>query len=250
MEASIPIPAELHRSRPRPVRLSRSGRVLTVVMCALFFAAPITGLAMYRASLRQQATVQQIEETGLIADGVVTGLKRESKDSNRATVMYRFTIGSKTIDDRAKVRMSLWKTLQVGDRVPIRYLPEDLVANYPDGNPDRALPTWVASLMAAMLAALGLGCAFSLSRQRQLLADGRVAQAVVTEHKVHRSQQGTHRSIRYQFPLLNGAMSTGSSSTGRHPPAIGSGILVLYDAESPKRNRPYPFSLVRIDDEF
>ena len=250
MEPTLSVPAELHRSRPRPVRLSGTGRTLATVMIVLFISAPVAGLSMYRSSVRQRETVRQIESAGVVTPGIVTALKRESKDANRASVFYEFAAADHTVADRAKVRMSLWKTLRVGDTVPIRYLPSAPSQNYPDGHPDQVLPLWLSSVIATLFAIGGLLCVFHLTRERRLLSDGRVTEAVVTEHKVHRSQHGTHRSMRYQFTLMNGSLCVGKTGTGRTPPPIGSRILVVYDPETPARNRPYPFTLYRIDDDF
>jgi hypothetical protein len=51
-------------------------------------------------------------------------------------------------------------------------------------------------------------------------------------------------TMTYDFPLMNGAVRSGSSGTSDKPPAIGGVICIVYDGELPKRNKPYPFSLV------
>ncbi len=93
---------------------------------------------------------------------------------------------------------------------------------------------------------MGLLCLFAIQKQRRLLTDGRAAPAIVTAHHRHHSGHGgTHRSLTYEFPLLNGATATGRSQTSSKPPAVGSVICVIYDPDRPTRSMAYPFSLVQ-----
>jgi hypothetical protein len=109
------------------------------------------------------------------------------------------------------------------------------------------LPLWAPLAAAAAIASLGTLCLLALHRERNFLAEGRVSPAVVTGHRVQKSQHGTHRTMTYEFQLLNGAVRTGKGGTSDKPPAVGSVICVVYDPESPRRNRVYPFTLVTPD---
>lgn len=101
---------------------------------------------------------------------------------------------------------------------------------------------WVAPLAAA---GLGLGaslCLLAIRRQRRFLEDGRAAPARVTKHKL--TKDGC--KFYYEFPLLSGATALGQGGPAKHPPAVGTTLCILYDADDPKRNTPYPLSLVKL----
>jgi hypothetical protein len=88
-------------------------------------------------------------------------------------------------------------------------------------------------------------CLFVIQRQRRLLADGRAAPALVTQHNRHRtSHGGTYRTLVYEFPLMSGGVASGKSHTSRTAPEVGSVICIIYDPDSPQRNTVYPMSLV------
>jgi hypothetical protein len=213
----------------------------------LIAAAPAVGALMRREALIERDAARRLDQDSVVTSATVSRLKRESKDSNRATAAYQFSADGRVFDGRAKVPMSVWRQLSVGDALPVRYVPTDPALNTPDGVTPPVMPPWVPWPVAVALLIGGVGCHMVLARSRRLLADGRVAHAIVRAHKVTRTQHGTHRSMTYDFPLLNGARVTGRGETSRTPPAIGTSIIVLYDAESPRVNKPYPFKLVRLD---
>ena len=72
----------------------------------------------------------------------------------------------------------------------------------------------------------------------------------MTAERKHKGSHGTtHRQIIYQFPILAGTIATGKAAAGKTM-EVGSRINVVYDPEQPKRNRPYPFSLVTLNREW
>jgi len=243
----LEIPADLQQSRPRRVRLSGAGRALALVIALLLAGAPTAAIFMYRAALNQREVARQLETDGAVTNARVTRLKRESKDSNRASVYYEFSMAGRDYRESAKVPMAQWRELRVGSPLAVRYVVGDPAESIPDGLTPKVLPLWLPYLLAAIMLAAGGGCFALLRADRRLLEDGRVATATVREHLVSHSQHGTHRSIRYDFPTLSGVRVSGKSATSAKPPAIGSGVLVLYDSEAPKRNKPYPLSLVRLE---
>lgn len=245
--APCEIPADLQQSRPRRVRYSAAGRAQVVLIALLLAGAPTAAVLMSRAALVQRDVARELVMNGVVTSATVTQLKRESKDSNRASVYYAFDAAGRSYSDRAKVPMTQWRELHVGDSVPVRYLADAPAHNIPDGLTPRVLPLWLPYLVAATMLIAGIACVAVLRAQRRLLEDGRVAQATVRKLTVRRSQHGTHRSITYDFRAMSGGLITGKSGTSSKPPAVGSGILVLYDPESPSRNKPYPLSLVRLD---
>lgn len=108
----------------------------------------------------------------------------------------------------------------------------------------RVLPFWLPYLICGVQVGIAMLFAAILRADLRLLAEGRIAEGTVRDVKVSRSQYGTQSSVRYDFVLLSGAQMTGKTDASRTPPAIGSSLVVIYDPERPKRNKPYPFKLV------
>ena len=83
-------------------------------------------------------------------------------------------------------------------------------------------------------------------RQRVLLSEGRPAAAVVTKVRKHQGPKGgSYREIFYEVPVLAGTKVTGKA-VATSPADVGATLTVVYHPEQPKRNRPYPFSLVTL----
>jgi len=241
------LPAGLYRSRPRAVQLSNGGRALAVLAVLLCLAAPAAAVLLRRQAVVDRAERDALVHDGVVTDGVVVRLKRESKDSKRASVYYRFSANGRTFEDHAKVPIARWKAFGEGEALPIRYVSADPNVNFPDGVVPGVMPAAVPYLLSPMLLVPGILCWLALQYQRRLLSDGRAAMGVVTNVKKYRGQHGeSMRRVRYEFPLLSGAKQTGSIQTHSKVPDVGSSIAILYDAEHPKRSRPYPLSLVRL----
>lgn len=237
-------PAGLEWSRPRAVRLTGTGRFVAALIVTLLIAAPGVGLLIARESYAAAARRQQIETASVVTSGVVTRLTKESKDSNSGNVFYEFEADGRRYDGHMRIRRSWWRMLSVGDPLAVRYATAAPSNNVPDGQWPRVTPLWLSWLVGLAIAGSAALLGVKVQREWQLLAEGRIAEGTVRAVKVSRSQHGTHRSISYDFALLSGARQTGSHSVSRTPPEVGSSVVVIYDAERPKRNKTYPFSLV------
>jgi len=130
----------------------------------------------------------------------------------------------------------------------VRFVPFRPALNYPADYIEKPLPLWLPYAVALALVGTSAGCLLPIRRSRWLLEEGRTAPALVTAHKVTRDSHGARMGIQftYRFVQLSGVAVEGRSGPGRHPPEIGSTICVLYDPENPRRNAPYPLSLVRL----
>jgi len=105
-------------------------------------------------------------------------------------------------------------------------------------------------ILLAPLAFVGLGTlaavlGLTIRRQRWLLADGRPAVAVVTSTRCISAGHALSHRTTLEFQTLSGARATARLDLQKRAP-VGSELVVLYDAESPARCRPYPLSLVRL----
>jgi len=244
------IPRGLDRGVPRDVRLTGAGKFIYILAVALLVGAVVAGVALRLRGVQENDERQLLIERGVVVDAEIVRLWRASNEQKQPWVAYRFTVDGRDQQGQARVSLVKWRTLEAGAVLPVRYVPGRPDLSALDGTERRALPLWVPFMAATPLVLGGLVCLYVVRRERQLLENGRPATAVVTGHHKHRSSEGgTHRSITYEFPILSGATSKGRSSTSSKPPAIGSTICVVYDPDSPRRNKPYPFQLVRANVE-
>jgi hypothetical protein len=119
------------------------------------------------------------------------------------------------------------------------------------GEPERraaaAPPAAIAAaLVSGTLVAAGVLLAF-VRRDRELLAYGRPALAVITRVEKKRSDKGTYWRVEYEWTILSGATRRGHyKHSRRQPPPVGSAIPIVYDRDRPERHRRYPLPLVRL----
>jgi hypothetical protein len=198
------------------------------------------GIALEITALRQAEEQRLLREQGADAEGLVTRLWRSGDKGHTLWVAYRFTVQERTYAGGAKAPLRIWKNLQVGSELAVRYLPSRPALSYPHGCEPGPMPMWVPWLVAAAVSATGGLFTLPLRRQGWLLAQGRPAPAVVTRHA--KTDKGT--LVHYEFQTLSGSMAKGRSGPNRKPFAIGATLCVFYDPDNPRRNAPYPLPLV------
>lgn len=240
-------PPELVRSAPRDVRLTSGGMTLTVIAWLLAIAAVPVATLLYREAQRQAAAATALDR-GLTAPAVVDRLWQKKSDGKPVYAAIHFDAGGTRIEGERRMNTQAWKQLQVGSTVTVRYLPDNpRTWTMPGARGNTPLPSGVSFLIAGLMGGLALLLSAVVRWQRSLLTDGRVAPAVVTSFRSHKSSHGAHhRVIRYEFPLLGGGIEKGKASVSTSA-AVGDRICVIYDPERPKRSRPYPLSLVTPD---
>jgi hypothetical protein len=242
-------PAGLERSRLRPVQLTRAGRGLVVLALVLAAAALAAGIGLGLAASRQADEARMLREQGTVTDGRVTRLWRGRDKEHQPWMAYRFAGGEQTYEGSARVSLRLWRDLRVGSPIRIHYVPTRPELNNPFTASIAVMPGWVAFIVALGLAGGAVGAMLAIRSQRRLLSEGRPAPGLVTRHEKvrHGSHASRHESkYYYEFPLLSGAIARGAAGPTKNPPAVGSTIPLVYDRENPRRNAPYPFSLVRL----
>ena len=241
-------PPELARSRPREVRLTSGGRVLTAVAWLLAAASIAATVALHVEARRESDAAQRFDERRVVTTAVVDRLWRGKGDGKPAFAAFHFAADGTRIDAQSRMRTSTWRSLRVGDKLSIFYLPDDPRRFSLDGARERGIPLWLPYVIGSALAMLALLCGEVVRRQRRLLMEGRPAPAVVTKvRKHHSSHGGSHREMTYEFPLLGGGVSTGKSNAVSKGIDVGSAICIVYDPDVPTRSHPYPFSLVKLD---
>jgi len=239
------VPVELMGSRPRDVRLTASGRVLYGLAIAMIAGAVVVAVLLGHVSAQQARDRETFNRDAVTIAAEVTRLWRDSDEDKQRWVAYRYDVNGAAFAGRTKMGSSQWRGLHVGSSIVVRYLPADPAASVLAGRESDVLPRAVPPLVGGLMVGIGLLMLRGVNSQRQLLAEGRAVSAVITDIVKHTSQHGTHRSIKYRFPLLSGAMATGKSDAPRKPDAVGTVIYVVYDPDRPKRSRRYPFPLVK-----
>ena len=238
-------PRELTGSLPRDVALTAAGRALQIAATVLFGIALTVGLLLSAEMKRQGADRQAFETRGTTATASVTRLWRNSNDDKQPQVAYRYEIDGREYQGQAKMRLGAWRQLREGSPLDIRYLPDDPTRSRLANVEPHSMPFWVPVTVGLAIATAPILLLVALNGQRRLLMEGRPAPALVTKlAKHHSSHGGSHRSIRYAFPLLSGSMATGRSDSHKGAD-VGSVICIVYDPDRPRRSRPYPFELVR-----
>jgi hypothetical protein len=210
-------------------------------------AIPI-GIHLAVLAGREARESRLLRVEGIETNALVTRLWRARGEGKQPWVAYRFTIQGRTYEREAKAPLQVWKNLRVGAELPVRYVASDPEINQPPNINRRATPIWLPFAVSGALAAAGLLTMRVLQPLRRLLSSGRAAPGLVVQHMaMERSTHGRERGrkFQYEFPLLSGAIARGVSGPSKNPPAIGSIICVLYDPDNPRKNAPYPLSLVR-----
>ncbi len=215
---------------------------MLVLVVALFAGAAVSGVSLTVIAERMNDRQRLLRDDGVDTSAEVTSLTRTRGDSQKHFVRYRFTVEGRVYEGFEKVPRRIWDNLQTGSTLHVRYLPANPYLNHPGDWREKTMPAGLPFGVAAGLAAIGGLALLPILRQRRLVVEGRAAPGLVTHHK--KSQHG--QTYHYDFLLLSGATASGHSGETRHPPAIGSTISVLYDPENPRKNAPYPVSLIRL----
>jgi hypothetical protein len=234
-------PDGLGYSSLRPVRLTGGGIALLVVAVAMLLGAVAAAIGLGTTARRQAKDHRLLQEQGVNTDAQITRLWRSGDKNQQHLVSYRFTVQEREYVARKGVPSRIWQKLTVGSSLPVRFLPSDPKVNHPTEWNDTPMPNWLPYLLSGALVVIAFGVTIPLRIQMRLLTEGRPAPGIVTGHR--RTKDAT--ILRYEFQLLNGATAKGRGQS-RRPPAIGAPICVLYDPENPRRNAPYPLTLVKL----
>lgn len=240
------IPPELISSRPRPVRLTGTGRLVAGIGTLLPVAALVCGFWLHEQAARGRALREAVDEQGISAQAVVTALTRTRGKESRYFVHYRYRIGERIYQRRTSVSRAYWTSLREGSPLEVSYLPFRPQQSWIRGYEPRGVPFWAGPVVAMSLAFVAWVPWYSLRRQWVLLSEGRGALARVTRSKKVRGQHGAHYDVHYEFRLMSGAVGSGRYRSRKSPPPDGTTICVVYDPDRPTRSACYPLSLVRL----
>jgi hypothetical protein len=233
-------PDGLRSSTPRPVRLSGQGIALSLIAGCLILGAFVLGIFLARTVKRETLSQQLLREQSIPADAVVARLWRTGDKANEPRVTYRFHYRDAVYSNSVNAPLSRWRELQVGQTLPIRFVPAQPTISHPVDWPPSRLPEWFPYLMTALVAGMGSMVAVQVARQMRLLAEGQTAPGRMTG--VRRTKT---LSVLYEFETPDGATIKGRSPVSKRPEE-GATLCVLYDPDRPRRNSLYPMQLVRL----
>ena len=247
-DGPVQIPAELLRSVPRDCRLTAGGKVLLGLAVAMILGAVAFGVGVYISTTRATALKKEMASQGQIAQAVVIKTYRTGDENSRRDVfLYQFVVGEQIHNGRTDINAHGSPRYPVGSSVPVRYLPTRPDVNWIEGHSPRSMPLFVIPLFAAGMLAGAYAIFFSVRRQKALVGEGRAALAKVK--KVQRVLRGEHKKKRayIEFTLLNGSRQESHVDFGGKAIEPDSTIVIVYDAENPRRVLRYPSPLVRVE---
>jgi hypothetical protein len=187
---------------------------------------------------------QEIDKEGIRVTAVVSDLTRTRGKSPQYFVNYEYPAAGRLHQGRANVSRTSWMQLRVGSFLTVRYLPAEPGRSWLRGQ-EPGTPFWVGPVVALSMIAIGMFPWYAIRQQWMLLAEGRPAQAQVTDFKKVRHQHGARYRVSYEFRTMSGATRTGRYNSQKSPPAKGTTIQVVYNPDRPEYSMPYPLALVR-----
>jgi hypothetical protein len=150
----------------------------------------VAGTLASIGSVGEWRAARRFEREALTAQAAVveTSLEGANRDGNQSTrylLTYRFApANGAELEQTEEIPLEVWETLDAGDAVTVRYLPEDPAT----ARMRSATPAWVPPLVATVTAAFAvLGVLIARPGWRRLLVllrvqrNGVTAQASVTE---------------------------------------------------------------------
>ena len=243
-------PAELKQSSPRPVRLSANGFLVVALAIAMFCAAPWAGFTLYERATNSARRVAEFASRSIATHAEVVRVERrgdEDDDDRRSVIHYRFRDGLEVYPGDQTVRQQGRDQYAIGDRVLVRYLPDEPSESWIDGYVPRRDPVWPAYAVPSGLIVGALTLVLLARQQSRLLEWGRPARAVVTRVEKKSSDKGTYWRVHYEWTLLSGAKRSGRYNHGKkNPPAVGTAMTIVHDRDNPMRHSRYPMMLVKL----
>jgi len=240
------IPSELRGALPRDIELTSGGKATACFAAILAAAAVISAILMsvvYQQSRDRQA---RREREAVFTNAEVTGIAVNRDDEGtRRTVTYVYEVDGRSFSGRQRLRRSDRRPLGKGDAIAIGFLPSERERSWVPGYEGGGLPLFVIPIVSLSLLATAAAVAASLRRQWNILSDGRVTLARVTNTKKVNSDKRRAYKVTCEFQTLSGAPQSSRYETGKTPPPVGSVIPILYHRDNPKRTSAYPVPLVR-----
>lgn len=213
---------------------TRSLILLSVV--GLICAALGLGLTAY--AINEQATQDNLAQNGIVALATVTDgrVSRGRTTTYSLTYSYDVEINGEfeTFSRQESVSSTLYNKSDIGDRISIRYLPDDPGTARAIDEPFRGI---VYVGLGLVFVGLGLTVMFSHARQyrrdRRLESEGQVISGTILNSSIKGFGNKRQLHIQYEFRSPYGVLLTGKQNAARRdveptnlPP--GTKIAVVY----------------------
>jgi hypothetical protein len=222
------IPSELTGARPRRTAVSKEdipASIIAWILIALALAASIWAWNHTAKILHSRAALRV---DGRLTYGVVTEIYK-------STASYGFSVDDRSFTGDALIPRSNRRTFDRYDRIPILYLPSDPSINHPAAWEDSTGSAYTAFILPCMIAFFVPFILVLSRRERQVVAEGLPAVAVITGFRRGKGGQ----IVDYEFRTAAGQLVKGSSVDSR-PWTVGASLCVLYLERNPRRNLQYP----------
>jgi hypothetical protein len=168
-----------------------------------------------------------------------------------SVVSFEYAVDGRRYESNAFIAPEHWRVLQVGSPLAIRYLPSDPEQAYPDDDPPDSQNHWstalpMAGLILAFMSVLAITFLSKVLPERRLLAQGDVAEGVLSGCKAGSRGRSSGYFLNYSYSLPEGGTCEGKAFRGK-PITAGSPVIVLYDRNRSGRSALYPLETVRLD---
>jgi hypothetical protein len=152
-------------------------------------------------------------------------------------VQYTFPVDGTFYTGKDMVPDRLSSTFQVHHFLEIRYLPGNPDVNHPAAWEETTSSSFTPFILPAIPAFVAILLLIQFPAQRQLLAEGKLASAVVTKCSRGRNCFG----LEYEFHTNDGVAASGNSVSDT-PVELGAKVRILYLPQNPRRNQTYPLN--------
>lgn len=246
-EGNAQLPAALQKAAPRDVRLTIGGVLTVIAAIALLITGVVSEIVLYRRAKLSEEHVSLFMSERRVAGAVVTGVRPRGDGKNRRfEVRYEYAAAGREYSGTTTARPAA-EEYQPGSPVAVWYLPTYPDQSWLDGYSPSLQSTWPAMGALSVCGLVAVILIYVVRRQSVLLTNGRAAVAVIRRIDKKKSDKGTYWHVEYEFTLLSGATRSGHyNHSGKHPPQIGSTIVIVHDRDNPERRARYPFSLVKV----
>lgn len=240
------IPDELGGSVPRDVELTKHGIAIVAVAGALAVAA-LAAAALLSALHRRGIAEQELRSRdSVVATATVTRVVPRSNDRRRVAVSYTYSVDGREFRGDVDRRMAPATRPRPGDHLAVAFLRSRPDQSWmPDRPPRDGPPLLLVPFVSLLLAGLAFGIAFSVRRQWQLLAEGRVVAGIVTPSRRLGVGRKGASCLEYEFRPLGGSRAAARFDASKRSLSAGEAVVVVYHRDNPRWSSLYPFEFVR-----
>jgi hypothetical protein len=229
-------PPELDGPAPRTARMTSTGKT-TLAYVAFLFALTLAGVIWFGLQAMHQLENRAALRQGSVeTTGEITRLYYAGKN-NKQWVQYTFPVDGTFYTGKDMVPDRLSSAFHEHHFLEIRYLPGNPAVNHPAAWEETTSSSLMAFIPVAVPALIAIFLLVTFRAQRQLLAEGTFASAVVTKC----SRWRNCFKLMYEFHTQDGVAASGSYLY-QTPVKPGAKVRILYLPQNPRQNQTYPLN--------